>query len=183
MIPFIAIGGFSGLRSAEIQRLQWSDAMLDRGWIEVRPENAKTASRRLAPITENLKAWLEPHVADGRVLADLEIWRDVTALAAKLKIEGERNILRDSAISYRVATTQNVNQVALESGNAPAIIFKHYREIVMPEMQQHGGSSNRKAKLALLESRPVQNVLPRDLNFRAHARSFKLPKLFRKKLR
>jgi len=132
MIPFIAIGGFSGLRSAEIQRLHWSEVMLDRGWIEVRPENAKTASRRLAPISENLKTWLKPHVAHGRVLKDLEIWRDVTALAAKQKISWERNILRHSAISYRVATTQDVNRVALESGNTPAIIFRHYRELVMP---------------------------------------------------
>ena len=133
MIPFIAIGGFAGLRSAEIQRLDWADVMLDRGLIEVRPENAKTASRRLVPISDNLKAWLQPLFGDGPVLKRIEIWRDVTALAKKLKIDWEKNILRHSAISYRVATTQNVNAVALESGNTPAIIFKHYREIVMPE--------------------------------------------------
>lgn len=133
MIPFIAIGGFAGLRSAEIQRLTWSDVMLDRGWIEVRPENAKTASRRLVPIQDNLKAWLKPFAGDGPVLKKAEIWRDVTALAKKLKIGWHQNILRHSAISYRVATTQNVNAVALESGNTPAIIFKHYRELVAPE--------------------------------------------------
>jgi hypothetical protein len=31
-----------------------------------------------------------------------------------------------------VADTQNVNQTALECGNSPAVIFKHYRELVRP---------------------------------------------------
>ena len=35
-------------------------------------------------------------------------------------------------ISCRVAEIQNVNQVALECGNSPAVIFKHYRELVRP---------------------------------------------------
>jgi hypothetical protein len=68
----------------------------------------------------------------GLGLPHREIWREITALSGTLGFEWERNVLRHSAISYRVATTQNVNQVALESGNSPAIIFKHYRELVTP---------------------------------------------------
>lgn len=51
------------------------------------------------------------------------------------KIKGavwKKNGLRHSYISYRVADIQNVNQTALESGNSPAIIFRHYRELVRP---------------------------------------------------
>ena len=44
----------------------------------------------------------------------------------------KKNALRHSFISYRVADTQNVNQTALECGNSPSIIFKHYRELVRP---------------------------------------------------
>jgi len=40
--------------------------------------------------------------------------------------------LRHSFISYRVAQTQNVAQVALEAGNSPQMIFRHYRELVRP---------------------------------------------------
>src|SRR2546428_12610132 len=39
---------------------------------------------------------------------------------------------RRSRLSYRVAETQNVAQVALEAGNSPQMIFKHYRELVRP---------------------------------------------------
>jgi integrase len=44
----------------------------------------------------------------------------------------KHNALRHSFISYRVAQTQNVAQVALEAGNSPQMIFKHYRELVRP---------------------------------------------------
>jgi hypothetical protein len=42
------------------------------------------------------------------------------------------NGLRHSFISYRLANIQNAAQVALEAGNSPAMVFKHYREIVRP---------------------------------------------------
>jgi hypothetical protein len=45
-------------------------------------------------------------------------------------VEWKKNALRHSFISYRVAETQNVAQVALEAGNSPQIIFQHYREVV-----------------------------------------------------
>jgi len=52
----------------------------------------------------------------------------------KLKpVAWKHNALRHSFISYRVADIQNVNQVALEAGNSPAMIFKHYRELVTPD--------------------------------------------------
>ncbi|MEY4385535.1 MAG: hypothetical protein RLY20_818 [Verrucomicrobiota bacterium] len=44
----------------------------------------------------------------------------------------KHNALRHSFISYRVAQIQNVAQVALEAGNSPGMIFKHYRELVRP---------------------------------------------------
>ena len=42
----------------------------------------------------------------------------------------KHNALRHSFISYRVAQTQDVSRVALEAGNSPGMIFKHYRELV-----------------------------------------------------
>jgi integrase len=45
----------------------------------------------------------------------------------------KHNALRHSFISYRVAQTQNVAQVALEAGNSPQMIFQHYRELVQPD--------------------------------------------------
>ena len=51
-------------------------------------------------------------------------------------MEWPRNVLRDSFISYRIAVVQSADQVALESGNSPTIIFKHYRELTTPEIAE-----------------------------------------------
>jgi hypothetical protein len=45
-------------------------------------------------------------------------------------------VLRDSFISYRIAIVQSADQVALEAGNSPSIIFKHYRELTTPKVAE-----------------------------------------------
>ncbi len=144
LVPFLAIGAFAGLRHAEMQRLNWSDIRLDDGFIEVKKGTAKTASRRLVPITENLKLWLEDHKRPNGDLCPFAnmskqlMWlaEDVHAVWQAETPKGEfawkHNALRHSFISYRVASVQNVAQVALEAGNSPKMVFSNYRELVRP---------------------------------------------------
>ncbi len=47
---YFAIGAFTGLRSAELIRLEWEDVNFARGYIQVGKAKAKTATRRLVPI-------------------------------------------------------------------------------------------------------------------------------------
>ena len=60
LIPFLTLGGFAGIRHAEIQRLEWTDINFDKGLIDIRARKSKTASRRIVPLLDNLRAWLEP---------------------------------------------------------------------------------------------------------------------------
>jgi integrase len=129
LIPILAIGAFSGIRMAELNRLDWKAIDLERRIIEVRASQAKTASRRIIPVSDNLAAWLEPLERNGKVVCAKDLHREVTALAKALKIEWPRNALRHSFISYRIAKVKSADQVALEAGNSPTIIFKHYREL------------------------------------------------------
>jgi hypothetical protein len=85
------------------------------------------------PVSENLREWLRPHVGEGKVVPSAEIYRKVTAVARHLGIAWPHNGLRHSFISYRIAQVQNVQQVALEAGNSPDIIFRHYRELASEE--------------------------------------------------
>ncbi|MBU6303760.1 MAG: hypothetical protein KGS60_19610 [Verrucomicrobia bacterium] len=133
LLPLLAIGGFAGLRTAEIGRLDWSAVLLDRRIIELRAGQAKTASRRIIPISENLAAWLEPLDRKGPVIPNRWSIARVTSYARKMGVGWSRNALRHSYISYRIAIVQNAAQVALEAGNSPVIIFKHYRELVTRE--------------------------------------------------
>ena len=109
---------------------------LERKMIEVRAGQAKTASRRIIPISDNLLGWLKPLVREGKIVKDNDFHRQITALAETLKIEWPRNVLRHSYISYRIAIVQSADQVALEAGNSPSIIFKHYRELTTPEVAE-----------------------------------------------
>jgi len=136
LLPLLAIGGFTGIRSAEIRRLEWEDIKWDRGHIEIAGHKAKTAARRLVPLTDNLKAWLAPwRTATGRIITRQAVSGSLCELGVKAKIEGgwKKNALRHSYISYRVALTGDVPRTSLECGNSPQIIFRHYREVVSEE--------------------------------------------------
>ena len=145
LVPVLVIGGFAGLRTAEIERLDWSEINLAGKFIEVKAKKAKTRARRLVPITPNLAAWLEtckPKPEDGASTdagapsgpvwpQSLPYLFELQREAAKAAgVEWKHNALRHSFISYRVADIKNVDQVALEAGNSPDIIFQHYRELV-----------------------------------------------------
>jgi integrase len=134
-LPVIALGAFAGLRAAEAERIEFSNIDLAGGFIHISAANAKTRSRRLVPIQPNLSAWLAPYAKHkGKVWKgtpdDLREARAVTVKASG--VAWKDNGLRHSFISYRLADIQNAAQVALEAGNSPNVVFKHYREIVKP---------------------------------------------------
>lgn len=132
MVPYLAIAAFAGLRKAEIERLDWSEVNLTERVITVTAAKAKTASRRLAPISDNLYNWLTPyHQERGRVVPYDNVSKQLTeVLAVDAGVGWKRNALRHSFVSYRLAEIKNVQQVAFEAGNSQNIIFKNYRELV-----------------------------------------------------
>jgi integrase len=135
-LPFVALGAFAGLRSAEIERLGWKDLDLAGGYIHVAADKAKTRSRRLVPILPNLAQWLAPYAQrQGKVwnLTSNDLQDARAATVEKSKTAWKDNACRHSFISYRLAELQDVNKVSLEAGNSPAIVFKHYRELVKPD--------------------------------------------------
>ena len=138
LVPFIAIGAFAGLRSAEIQRLDWSEVREDH--IVVTKGKAKTRSRRLVPIQPNLRAWLETHRKEsGAVVPFASLQKQIgwlcddTEAGGKAGVKWKHNALRHSFISYRLAAIHDENRVAAEAGNSPTMIFNSYRALVTEE--------------------------------------------------
>jgi integrase len=148
-LPCLVIAAFCGLRSAEIEKLDWREVHLAERFIEVTAGKAKTKTRRLAPIPDNAAGWLSSYL-----MATGPVWRgshddfydaqQATAAATEVKANAKRriagvpalewkaNATRHSFISYRLAQIQNVNQVAMEAGNSAGIIHSHYKELVRP---------------------------------------------------
>lgn len=134
MLPYVALGAFAGLRTAETSRLDWRDVKLERGFIEISAGKAKTASRRLVPVLPALAAWLGPiRKPEGLVLPYSSLGKQVDWLARDAGVEWRVNGLRHSFVTYRLAELQDVARVALEAGNSPAMIFRHYRELATPD--------------------------------------------------
>jgi integrase len=134
LIPTLAIKLFAGLRSEEVFRLDWAAIKFDRDVIILSKAITKTNIRRLVPLLPNLKRWLLPYKdSTGKVA---ERWsspktmcRAWTGHARNAGVAYKKNGMRNSFISYRVAVVKSIAQVALESGNSPAVIDRDYREL------------------------------------------------------
>jgi len=156
MIPYLAIAAFCGLRAAEIMRLDWSEIHLvgPERFVEIKAGNAKTASRRTVPITDNCAAWLERYIKpSGPVInlsrADKQLF---LYLAEKSGVPWKHNGLRHSFISYRLSVVKDVGQVSLEAGNSPQMVFKHYRQLVR--------ESEAKEWFSVCPPKQAENVVP-----------------------
>ena len=127
MRPLYAIAAFAGVRWGEIGRLRWEDVKEKE--IVVRAVAAKTRSRRIVEISENLQAFLRPPYKPPRSLerrrrrsereAGLTPWRN--------------NCLRHSFISYLFAISHDENKTAAMAGNSPAMVHRYYRALVSKE--------------------------------------------------
>ncbi len=148
-LPCLAIGAFAGLRSAEIERLDWSEIHLAERFIVVGANKAKTAGRRIVPIHDNLAQWLAPYAeGSGNVWKGgaNEFYKKQKSTASATRIESDANqgvkaldpvkwkanALRHSYASYRFAQIGDAGRVAGELGNSAAVVHRHYREIVKP---------------------------------------------------
>lgn len=134
MIPFWAIGAFAGLRTAEIQRLSWDEVHLDGNFIEVKAAKAKTGARRIVRIQPNLREWLllREHKSGLVSPVNLYVRMGQDRALAGLTRPWPNNALRHSYASYHLAMFGDAAKLALEMGNSPRMIFKHYRELVRP---------------------------------------------------
>ena len=141
ILPMIVIGGFAGLRHAEIARLDWSDIDLEEGFIEVKAENAKTDTRRIVPLKDNLKAFLTPLAKKhGKVVSFVNTTKQLLKTATATSdaeneieaLEWKHNALRHTYISARVAESGDVPRVADEAGNSPQVIRTNYLKRMRP---------------------------------------------------
>ena len=135
-VPYLVIGAFAGLRSAEIERLDWSEVDLTSGQIYVKSEKAKTAQKRYVKIQENLAAWLAPHAKRAGPVADSERARVARAKTCEdAKVEWKPNGLRHSYGSNHLAYFEDAPKLAAQMGHTSTkMIYAHYRDVVHPDV-------------------------------------------------
>jgi integrase len=155
ILPFFALGAFAGLRSSEIQRLNWSEIDFARRLILPSADQTKSAKRRIVPMLPNLFEFLKPYAGcQGKVLpfsrrktyqltAPALRAAGYGALGNESHEEKEAGIclepapdngLRHSFASYRFAATCDAAKTAMELGHPDTkLLFSVYRELVTAE--------------------------------------------------
>ncbi len=135
-LPFVVLGGFCGLRSAEIERVDWRDVDLKAGHIVVGAAVAKVKSRRVVPLPECAVRWLAPltdnegPVWKGGHTGTRNAQEDTSKRAG---VPWIKNGLRHSAASYLLAKHGDAGRVAGWLGNSADIVHKHYKSLVAPD--------------------------------------------------
>lgn len=134
--PVIIFGAFCGLRPEEIcpekesgkQGIRWEHVLWDKGKVDVPKEiGVRSRRRRFAVLTDAARAWLEPwRDAKGPVAFERRFWHYLPQLKLASGVEWKFDALRHSYASYRLALIKDVQQLAMEMGNSPSIIFRHY---------------------------------------------------------
>lgn len=130
LLPWLTLGLFCGVRPDEIRRLNWDAMKVDRGFVEVSGEASKVRARRLVRLAPNAVEWLKL----GGDLPPVNFWRRIRKVrAAAGMADWPADVLRHTAASMMLARDRDAAAVALELGNSPEILFRHYRELVTRE--------------------------------------------------
>jgi integrase len=128
--PMIAIGGFAGLRTAEILRLTWEDVFRVPGHIEITAGKAKTRQRRLVEVCPALESWLQPcRTLSGRLWQGTERFfhKGCAEVCDRAEVPRKKNGLRHSFCSHHFALHANENLTAAQAGTSPAMVHQHYK--------------------------------------------------------
>jgi len=132
LLPYIAIGLFAGLRSAELHRLDWQAVKLAERCIIVGSEVAKKRSRRVVEINDTLAVWLAGcGKLSGKVVPIYNLTRSMKQLAKAARFASwPHNALRHSFASYHLAKHGDPVKTAFQMGNSPVMVHNHYKGLV-----------------------------------------------------
>lgn len=128
-LPVVALGLFAGVRPEEARQLEWGALELDAGHVTVSAAASKVRQRRIVPLAAVAVEWLR--LGGALPLKPSTARRRLRAVRVALGWPAwPQDLLRHTAASYLLAREQDAPRVALWLGNSPAILLRHYRELV-----------------------------------------------------
>jgi integrase len=119
LLPYIAIGLFSGIRPGECAQLKWEDIDLGNRQITVRGATSKTRETRYVTILPTLAAWLKPFRQKSGPI-----------VRGRINASWPKNALRHSFASYWLPIHQNRAALAELMGNSVSVIKTNYRRAI-----------------------------------------------------
>lgn len=137
---------FTGIRTAELMRLDWNAVHIDQQLIYLTSDVTKTNTIRVIDWwPENLTNWMMLAKRKGKVAPAgyLKTKVRINAEARALGIDVRQNDLRHNYATYGVAFFQSAGRIALQMGHRKAdTLFTHYRSFVTkPEAEVYFAST------------------------------------------
>jgi integrase len=125
---------FAGVRPQE--SIGWDSIEWESSRIIVAPELSKVRRHRIVSPPDTLWPWLSL-AATSRASLPISLAtqrRSIRAVRDSLGWEAwPQDVLRHSAASYWLAVSGDVSRVAWQLGNSPAVLMRHYWNLVTPE--------------------------------------------------
>lgn len=138
-VAYLALCTFCGLRPTEARQLHREAINLDAGTIRIEAGISKIRQRRIVQMHSTATAWLT-HALPGATLQIKEStrkrWVRDCALLMGFKEHFPFDCLRHTAASMLLQVRQDAGYVSMQLGNSPAILFRHYRELVSQEQAE-----------------------------------------------
>jgi len=128
LLPMLAIGLFSGVRIAEIQRMRWEMIDWEEGEIRLPGEITKTGNPRNIDIFDALRAWIGANPPkEGKIVSSSKLYFRRKELFRLAGVPRKSNALRHSFASYHAAKFRDPGNLQLLLGQeTPSVMFRHY---------------------------------------------------------
>jgi integrase len=134
LLPYIAIGLFAGVRTAEQLRMDGTMINFDTKTIIIPASIAKKRSRRTIDMQPALLAWLEPVKealqAGGNFISRAQLVNHKDDFLKAAGVEWKLNALRHSFGTYHFAMFDNEGLTSRQMGNSPDVLHQHYKGLV-----------------------------------------------------
>ncbi|NBV25466.1 MAG: hypothetical protein EBS05_26590 [Proteobacteria bacterium] len=133
LLPSLALGMFAGIRPDELKRLDWSNVNLTDATVRIDEHVSKIRRRRWVNLQPVCVEWLRLHLEPRGPVGLCSI----TERRHRRKLRGvmgwknwPQDVLRHTAASYSLAVVKDAGKVAMQLGNSPGILLKHYHNLV-----------------------------------------------------
>lgn len=126
----LLLGGFAGLRTEEVERMNWSHVNTKSGQIHVPPEAMKDSGgfdQRIVDFTEPLKrrrAWLKKQTGKIVPVASETLHAHRRRACRPVLSEWPDNCLRHSFATYHLARAKNAGLTAYQMGHTSAAMVQ-----------------------------------------------------------
>lgn len=133
-VPYLVLAMLGGIRPEEIERIGTCALRIDQSIVVIDAEASKVRQRRIVNLHPKAVGLLK-QCPSVRLPFSKESRRRYLSQACKCLgfPKWPQDCLRHTAASYLLASTKDVAKVAMQLGNSPSILLRHYMAIVTPE--------------------------------------------------